>query len=143
MKTPRELLLARHAAARPRLDALRAAVLAELPAAEAVSPAQSWGTTLWQQMVIACRPAWAALGAAWGLILLLNTTSSTVAGRPAVAVASRPSPEVEAILTAQRQLWVELTAPANPPPPRAKDRPSSPSGALLPHHRRDGLKTLA
>ena len=137
MKTPRELLLARHAAARPQLDTLRAAVLSELPADEALTPAQSLRTTLWQQLVIACRPAWATLGAAWVLILLLNTTSSTAAERPAVAVASPPSPEVEAILTAQRQLWVELTAPANPLPPRAKERPSSPSGALLPHPRRD------
>ncbi len=143
MKTPRELLLARHAAARPRLDEVRAAVLAEMRAAKAVIPSQSLWTVLWQQLVIECRPAWAALGAAWGIILLLNIMSSTMTERPAVVVASRLSPEVEVILKAQRQLWVELTTPANPLPPRAKERPASPPGAMLPRDRRIGLKNLA
>lgn len=142
MKTPRELLLARHADARPRLDALRAAVLAELPSARPSAPAPSLKATLWEQLVVAGRPAWAALGAAWAVILLLNTASSLVTERPVVATADLPSPEVEAILTAQRQLWVELTSPAEPPPP-AKEPPASPSGARLPLHRRDRMTTLA
>ena len=144
MKTPRELLLSRHADARPRLDALRAAVLAELPSdrPSAPSPSPSFRATLWQQLVVAGRPAWAALGAAWVLILLLNTASSSVTERPVVATASPPSPEVESMLTAQRELWVELTSPAEPTPP-AKEPPASPSGARLPLHRRDHLTTSA
>ncbi len=145
MKTPRELLLARHADARPRLDALRAAALAELPSTRpsVPSPSPSLTATLWEQLVVAGRPAWAALGAAWVLILLLNTTSPATMERSVVATASPRSPEVEAMLTAQRQLWVELTAPANPPPPRANEPPASPSGARLPLHRRDHMTTLA
>ncbi|MEI6358149.1 MAG: hypothetical protein WCP53_13775 [Verrucomicrobiota bacterium] len=143
MKTPRELLLARHADARPRLDALRAAVLAELPSTRTSAPSPSLRVTLWEQLVVAGRPAWAALGAAWVLIFLLNTTSSATMERPVVTTANPRSPEVEAMLTAQRQLWVELTAPANPPPPRAKEPPVSPSGARLPLHRRDRMTTLA
>ena len=146
MKTPRELLLARHADARPRLDAIRAAVLAELPSTRpsspSPSPSPSLRATLWEQLVVAGRPAWVALGVAWVLIFLLNTTSSATAEHPVVATASPPSPEVEAILTAQRELWVELTSPAEPPPP-AKEPPASPSGARLPLHRRDRLTTSA
>lgn len=143
MKTPRELLLTRHAAARPRLDEVRAAVLAEMRAAKDVNPSQSLGTTLWQQLVIACRPAWVALGAAWGLILLLNILSTTMTEQPAVAEASRFSPEVEFLLKAQRQLWVELTTPANSIPPRAKALPAIPPGAMLPRDRRLGWTSLA
>lgn len=143
MKTPRELLLARHADARPRLDALRAAVLAELLSPRPSAPSSSLRVTLWEQLVVACRPAWMALGAAWVLILVLNTTSSATTERPVVATASPRSPEVEAMLTAQRQLWVELTSPTEPPPPRAKESPASPSGARLPLHRRDNLTTSA
>jgi hypothetical protein len=143
MKTPRDLLLTRHAAASPRLDELRAAVLAEMRAAKDVIPSQSLGTTLWQQLVIACRPAWVVLGAAWGLIFLLNTTSTTMTEHPDVAVASRFSPEVEVMLKAQRQLWVELTTPANPLPPRAKQLPATPPGAMLPRDRRIGWTNLA
>jgi hypothetical protein len=142
MKTPRELLLARHADALPRLDALRAAVIVQLPTPRSSAPSPSLGTTLWQQLVVAGRPAWMALGAAWALIFLLNTTSSPVAERPVVATAPPSSPEVEEILTAQRELWAELTSPGDPPPARAKEPPASPSGARLPLHRRDRLTTL-
>ncbi len=144
MKTSRELLLARHADSRPRLDAIRAAVIAELPSPRptAPPPSPSLRSTLWEQLVVAGRPAWMALGAAWVLIFLLDTASSSVTGRPVVATASPPSPEVESILTAQRELWVELTSPAEPAPP-AKEPAASPSGARLPLHRRDHLTTSA
>lgn len=143
MKTPRELLLTRHAAARPRLDEVRAAVLAEMHAAKVDIPSQSLGTTLWQQLVIACRPAWVALGAAWGVIFLLNILSTTLTEHPAVTKASRFSPEVEVLLKAQRQLWVELTTPANSLPPRAKAIPEIPPGAMLPRDRRTVWTNLA
>ena len=131
MKTPRELLLARHAAAQPRLDALRKTVLAELPAAGASVPARSWRTTLWEQLVVAGRPAWIGLAAAWTLIVVLNSASATATDqRPSVAAAQAPSPEVAALLAAQRQLFVELTAPADPPRRRATEPLSRPSGSV-------------
>ena len=42
MKTPREILLARHRAAEPRLDAIRQAVVGELNGQDAEP--QSWAT---------------------------------------------------------------------------------------------------
>ena len=67
MKTPREILLARHRAAEPKLDAIREAVLAEAlnvpaPGQPAPRPSRagvfSVGMTLWRELILPSRRAW-------------------------------------------------------------------------------------
>lgn len=82
MKTPREILLARHRAAEPKLDALREGVLADAfatPAPEqrpARTGAFAMGLTLWRELILPSRRAWSGLAATWILIALINLTQS-------------------------------------------------------------------
>jgi hypothetical protein len=92
MKTPREILLQQHQAAAPKLDALRAGVVAGLarpPAREMVS---------WRDFARSLRWHLAGLSAAWVAVALLNLGPSP---NP-VAMIPRdkmPSPQ---------QLWASL-----------------------------------
>lgn len=140
MKTAREILFARHADAQPRLDALREAFVAGLPSARTASPKPSLRTTLWEQLVVACRPAWIGIAAAWAVIAVLHATSAAPsADRPPATVARVTTPEVEALLAAQRQLWVELCAPADAPRRRTPEPATRPSGSIFRRDRRDRL----
>lgn len=82
MKTPREILLARHRAAESKLDALRRTVLAEANATLAPSPRPSHtdafaiGLTLWRELILPNRRAWSGLAATWILIALINAAQS-------------------------------------------------------------------
>lgn len=92
MKTPREILLEQHEAVAPKLDAIRAGVVAGLarpPARETVS---------WRELVRSLRWHLAGLGAAWAVVVILNMDQSP----GAVAKLSRdkiPTPQ---------QLWASL-----------------------------------
>lgn len=72
-KTPRDWLLARHAAASPRLDALRRAALPP--------PALSWGDFL-REVFRPHRTAWRALAAAWVVLALFHLARPTPAPAP-------------------------------------------------------------
>lgn len=110
MKTPREILLARHQAAEPRLDALRRGVIENLPANE--SPRLD----RMNHFVAACRElfrlprwAWSGLAAAWLVIFGLNFVareSPATQATPAT-VAKRSSDTLQA-LREQKQLLAEL-----------------------------------
>ena len=81
MKTPRDILLARHRAAEPKLDAIRKAVLAKAitPAPEPRPPrigAFALGLTLWREVILPSRRAWSGLAATWMLIALINLAES-------------------------------------------------------------------
>ena len=85
MKTPRDILLARHRAAEPKLDATREAVLAEAlnvpaPGQPAPRPSRagvfSVGMTLWRELILPSRRAWSGLAATWMLIALINLAES-------------------------------------------------------------------
>ena len=70
MKTPREILLQRHQAAAPKLDAIRAEVVAGLarpPAREDFS---------WRDFARALRWHLAAMSAVWMVVGILNSTAS-------------------------------------------------------------------
>jgi hypothetical protein len=92
MKTPREILLQQHQAAAPKLDALRAGVVAGLarpPARETVS---------WRDFARSLRWHLAGLSAAWAAVVVLNLdpSPSPVAMIPPDKM---PSPQ---------QLWASL-----------------------------------
>jgi hypothetical protein len=101
MKTPRELLLQRHQAIEPKLDAVRRNALAAL---ERPGIAQSW-----REFVFSIRWHLAGMSAVWIAVLLLNLGSapgSTVV----IAQDKTPSARVllEALLKNRREL-LELT----------------------------------
>jgi hypothetical protein len=106
MKTPREFLLEQHQAARPKLDAIRAQVVA------GIAPARARGGS-WRWHL-------GALSAAWAVVLLLNVDRSPGprAARPQEKAAT--SQEIRASLRERRLLLLELTdtpAPGSPAVP--------------------------
>ena len=81
MKTPHDILFARHQAAAPRLDAVRREIVAGLNHQDAKS--QSWvallaswclggANKLWLELVWPCRRIWTGLAAIWILIFIVN-----------------------------------------------------------------------
>lgn len=74
-KSPREILLERHAAAEPELDAIRQAVLR----AREARPAP-WWRLAWAEIVLAARPAWMGLGTLAVVAALLDGLAYEPAG---------------------------------------------------------------
>ncbi len=81
MKTPREILLARHQTAVPKLDAVRRETIAGLnhqgtKAPSGVLVLVSWclggSNKLWQELVLPSRRIWSGLATVWILILAVN-----------------------------------------------------------------------
>jgi hypothetical protein len=131
MRTPREILLGKHEAAQPKLDAIRREVLRGTRPAEPEPPGLvTWVDTLWQQLVLPCGRAWGGLAAAWLVILLLRFWSSDQPPAPAVA-APQPSVMTQALLNEQRLLRAELLG-LRAHEPEAPAGPSSPHSQVLP-----------
>ncbi len=146
MKTLRELLLERHQSAQPKLDAIRAKLLAAAQEESARCPDTSAGRPghplarfallLWQELIFPCRRVWAGVTAAWVFIVALNFFTS----EPAQVAQVRPAysaAEVVAHYQAQQRLWDELlnsSAPSSPepspaiPPPRSERTNSTAMG---------------
>jgi hypothetical protein len=94
MKTPRDILLTRHQAATPKLDALRRAVLAEEFSAPESKKQKSGMVALllgciqvpWRELVLPSRRVWTGLATMWILIFLVNFSLrdnvSSVTGQP-------------------------------------------------------------
>ena len=121
MKTPREILLQRHAAATPKLDAIRHAMVEELNNKD--TKIQSWAVALvalflgcsqklWRELVWPCRQVWAGLAAVWVVILAVNFSASDtelVAGK-----SPPPFPEMTMTFPQQEKLLAELMGPNEP-----------------------------
>lgn len=127
MKTPREILLARHQAARTKLDALRREMVAEMTTPEAAPLCKSVLTLLAEWLRLP-KPALAGLALVWGVIVLLNLLAPEVASTPAAAPATMARlPEVSREeLRAQKRLFSELVGTAkdaDAEPPRFVPRP--------------------
>ena len=114
MKTPREILLARHRAVEPRLDAIRREVLAEkvTPACAGGSGALAavwlnWPVVLWRELVWPCRRTWATLAAVWIALLIFNVSQRDKAELAALKL---PPPSAKAIMAwrQQEKLLAEL-----------------------------------
>ncbi len=81
MKTPRDILFARHQSVAPKLDAIRRGVVGELnneetkkqsfPAAF-VSSLLCCSNKLWLELVWPCRRIWTGLATVWVLLAIIN-----------------------------------------------------------------------
>ncbi len=133
MKTPREILFARHKAAAPKLDAIRRSVVRELNNEDAKT--QSFPTRFaplrlccsnkfWLELIWPCRRIWTGLATVWVLIFLINFSQrdavSSVTGKPVRS----GGPAIS--LQAQQRWMNELFADRATPPDADRPRNFSP-----------------
>lgn len=132
MKTPREILLARHRAAEPKLDALRQAALATVRDRRATSDeAREWRLsgvaaivfhTLWRELIFPCRRVWTGLAAVWILLFVVNLAQQDRGGTPA-AGAGPSAPMVLAYYQQEKMLQAlvaDHTLPVDAVRPRSE-----------------------
>jgi hypothetical protein len=138
MKTPREILLARHQAAGPKLDAVRREVLRELnnkETKEQKSAFLSWFfgcfKISWLELFFPCRRIWTGLAAVWLLLFIVNFSQrdavSSISGKPVRSPAVMMSWQTQQRwvneLLADRSLPPEAEHPRNfAPKPRTENR---------------------
>jgi hypothetical protein len=126
MKTPREILLAQHHAANPKLDALRLSVVAIVAREQRLEPAArtTLFQTLWHELILSSRRTWTGMAAIWAFILIVNFSQqdkvSSVTGK-----AVHPGGPVMSLQAQQR--WMnELFADRALPPEADRPRNFSP-----------------
>jgi hypothetical protein len=153
MKTPREVLLNRHQAVVPKLDALRRKVTERLSTEREeiredgtctrlrarmeeragggwparVAPRHGpwrWLTVPWRELIWPCRRIWAGLAAVWIIVLAVNLSLGDRSSAVAHQ-ASAPSPEMMLAFWRQEQFLAELIEP-RPPRPAAPPKPALP-----------------
>lgn len=125
MKTPREILLGRHADANGRLDRMRKQVLTGAfpePSKPGRNPDSDRTalSLLWHTLFAPGRIAWTGLAAAWVVVLALHCAARSD-DTTVVRHESPPSPQVIATLKEQRQMLAELVGfnwQAGPAQPR-------------------------
>ncbi|HEY3760328.1 MAG TPA: hypothetical protein VGN23_01080 [Verrucomicrobiae bacterium] len=72
MKTPREILLERHKAAIPQLDALRNQTINAELRRKPSTVIVDWLSLLWRELIWPCRGIWTGLATVWILIFAAN-----------------------------------------------------------------------
>jgi len=124
MKTPREILFARHQATTPKLDAIRREVVWEgrrvaVPKFR-VADTTTLPMLIWRELILPSRRIWAGLAAVWIFIFVFNFSRRD----PAELLARKfpPSPEMILTFRQQERLLAELIGPnetqaAEPPKP--------------------------
>jgi hypothetical protein len=129
MKTPRDLLFARHQAAGPRLDAIRRDVMAaEFNHQD--TKAQSWPVVfmswclggfnrLWLELVWPCRRVWTGLAAVWVFLLIINVAQRDHS--PVIIAQSQPTVAMLLAFRDQEKILNELLADHSQP--TEADRP--------------------
>ena len=123
MKTPREILLARHRTVEPKLDAIRReAVKAAADVNRRKQPVRelTFAAALasvirlsFRELVWPCRRTWAALAAVWIALFIFNASQRD---KSELAARKLPPPSPEMILTFRQQekLLAELIGPNEP-----------------------------
>jgi hypothetical protein len=123
MKTPREILLKRHEAAEPELDAISARVAREMDrAAEPSLFARVCSVFTLPKL------GWSALAAAWVVIISLNFAWREASPTATANVARAPRSETIEALREQKRIYAELInsgATADVEPRRSTPRPHS------------------
>lgn len=137
MKTPRDILFARHQNAVPKLAAIRREVVAGLnhqgtKAQSRTENLVSWclggSNKLWLELIWPCRRIWSGLAAIWILIFVVNFSQHD---KSEMMARKTPPPSPEMILTFRQQeiLLAELIGQNEPQvaerPKTFSPRPSS------------------
>ena len=127
MKTPRDILFARHQAATPKLDAIRAEVVRELNnkgtkeqsfPASLVASFLGCSNKLWQELFLPSRRLWSGLAAAWLLILAVNLAQREPS--PACKMVAS-APAMMSLREQQRwmnELFADRSMPVEAEPPK-------------------------
>jgi hypothetical protein len=141
MKSPRDILFARHEAATPKLDAIRREAVAELNhqdikaqrgTADLVSLCLGGSNKLWLELVWPCRRIWSGLATVWVLLFIVNFSQ-----RDSSEFMAQKTPSPEMILTFRQQerLLAELIGPdelrAAEPPKIFSPKPRTETTKLL------------
>jgi hypothetical protein len=116
MKTPREILLARHQSATPKLDAIRRECVdhASVSLAPIVGEGRGEGAAfrflqlLWHELILPSRRIWTGLAAVWILLFVANVA---MRDHTPMTMAKSPSPEMVQTFKQQEQLLTELIGP--------------------------------
>ena len=130
MKTPRNILLAQHRAAGPKLDAIRRTVLAE-ELNNQVTKKPSWALnfvtlllrgskTLWSELILPSRRIWAGLAAAWLLIVAVNVLQRepATAGKFSSASSAPPMMSFREQQRWMNELFADRSVAADTEPPK-------------------------
>ena len=118
MKTPREILLERHQAAAPKLDAIRQSAVAAVCDRRISNERRSQTTatmilkTFWLELVWPCRRIWAGLAAVWILIFAANFSLRD--NSPVAVAKSSPTPEMIMSFQQQEKVLAELLGSNEP-----------------------------
>jgi hypothetical protein len=111
MKTPREILLARHQPATPKLDAIRESTVAAVY--DRRKPQRNITIifeNIWRELIFPLRPVWAGLAAVWILILAANLSLNS---HSEIKMAKSSSErDMAQNVHQQEQLLTELIGPA-------------------------------
>lgn len=138
MKTPRELLLARHQDAKAKLDTVRRGVVeGVVPATPAAqeprangSPGSTFFIRVWQELIWPSRRAWATIAIIWVGVLVWNVAENDTSPR-SQGTSKEAKSQMVLNLAAQRHLLSELLQPAPlrpPEPARANTQPRTEVG---------------
>jgi len=126
MKTPRDILLARHQAAAPKLDDIRCEVVRQLNNKETKEQSQApffvaWLLgcldKIWQELFLPSRRVWSGLAAVWLLILAVNIAQH----EPSPAGKMTAAPAMMSFREQQRwmnELFADRTPPVEAEPPK-------------------------
>jgi hypothetical protein len=133
MKTPQEILFARHESAAPKLDTIRREVVVRLNrqdtkaqsgAINLVSWCLGGANKLWLELILPSRRIWTGLAAIWIFIFIFNLSQRDPSERMA-RKSPTPSPEMILTFPQQERLLAELIGP-NEPPAAAPQQPYLP-----------------
>ena len=148
MKTPRDILFARHQNVVPKLDAIRNNVLSaefrKAGQASSLSPSKNIKKSetgsmpvpllIWHELIWPSRRIWAGLAAVWILIFCMDFSMRDTA--PVVAEkAAPPSPEVIVELKQQQRMLAELIG-------AGQAREAEPVKLFLPQPRSERVEVL-
>jgi hypothetical protein len=138
MRTPRDILFARHQNAVPKLDAIRQSTVTavcdrrtsanDAHERRSQTAATTALQTLWRELIFPCRRIWAGLAAAWIVIFVFNFSQRD----PSELMARKtppPSPEMILSYRQQEKILAELIGQNEPRvgelPKTFSPRPSS------------------
>lgn len=115
MKTPRELLFARHQHVTPKLDDVRHNLIEQL-----ASPRTSLVLRLWQELIMPYRRIWAGLACIWVGLIIFNVSQGETSQ---VAMSKSSSSSMAVTLIDQQKILNEVLADRSSL--READRPRS------------------